>query len=501
MGVSDMRSFAFLALALVLAASGFAPTQEKKDLPVIPTVDLKRKDPVEYSKDIEPIFENKCLVCHSGSIIEGKFDMSTYAGVMKGGKRGVAVVPGKSAESNIFLFCSRQKKPIMPPKSEDPLTSQELSLLKLWIDEGAKMPTMMRAKRKIIVDLPPALVKPVRAVAVSPDGKLVAASRGNQVHLFALKSEPADAKKGTQKKDDWVYSKSLVDTTLKTVSGKDPKAAHISLVESMAFAPDGKTLATGSFQELTLWDIEKAAPKTRIRGTDPEKPGPFADRVCAIAWSADGKFFATGGGAPTEDGEIKIFDAAGKPVQEIKNGHSDTVFGVAFSPDGKLLATGAADKFVKVFNTADGKFVKSFEGHTHHVMGVGWTPDGKKIASCGADNFVKVWDFEKGEKLRDMPGHTKQVTQLFFVGKTPQFLTVSGDATARLWNADNGSNMRQFPGATDYLYCVSASTDGTVVAAGGEDGTVRVYNGTSGALLKAALPPDAEPKKEEPKKK
>jgi len=496
-----MRSFAFLALAVALAASGFAPTQEKKkDLPVIPTVDLKRKEPIEYSKDIEPIFENKCLVCHSGSIIEAKFDMSTYAGVMKGGKRGVAVVPGKSAESNIFLFCSRQKKPIMPPKSEDPLTSQELSLIELWIKEGAKAPTMARLKKKIVVDLPPALVKPVRAVAVAPNGKTVAASRGNQVHLYELKSEPAEAKKGAQKKDDWVYSKTLIDPTLKTPAGKEAKAAHISLVESMTFSPDGKILITGSFQELTLWDAEKGTVKQRLAAVG-DKPGPFADRVVAIGFSADGKYFATGGGAPTEDGEIKIFETAGaKLVTEIKNGHSDTVMGVAFSPNGKLLATCAADKFVKVFEVPGGKFVKSFEGHTHHVMGVGWTPDGKKIASCGADNFVKVWDYEKGEKLRDMQGHSKQVTQLFFVGKTPQFLTVSGDFSVRMWNAENGSNVRQYPGATDYLYCVSASADGTVVAAGGEEGIVRVYNGTNGALIKAALPPDAEPKKDEPKK-
>lgn len=490
-----MRPVAFLGLVVVLAGSSFAPTQEKKtkDLPPIPVIDLKRKD-VEYSKDIETIFENKCFVCHSGSIVEGKFDMSTHAGVLKGGKRGPAVVPGKSAESNLFLFCSRQKKPIMPPKSEEPLNSQEVSLVKLWIDEGAKAPTMARAKKKVVVDLPPALVKPVRAVAVSPDGKLVAGSRGNQVHLYELKSEPADAKKGTPKKDEWVYSRSLIDPQLKTPGGKTAKAAHISLVESMAFSPDGKTLATGSFQELTLWDVAKGTPKQRVSG--------FADRVVAIAFSADGNRFATGGGAPTEDGEIKLFDAAtGKLTGEIKNGHSDTVFGVAFSPDGKLLATCAADKFVKVFEVPSGKFVKAFEGHTHHVMGVGWTPDGKKIASCGADNFVKVWDFEKGEKLRDMQGHAKQVTQLFFVGKTPQFLTVSGDSTVRMWNADNGGNVRQYPGASDFLYSVSASTDGTVVAAGGEDGVVRIYNGQNGQLVKAVLPPDAEPKKDESKKK
>jgi WD40 repeat protein len=497
-----MRSAGLFTILTLLAATSTAPTQEpkkgSKDFPPIPVVDLKRTTPVDYSKDVEPVFADKCFVCHSGSVVEGKFDMSTHAGVLKGGKRGVAVVPGKSAESNLFLFCSRQKKPIMPPKSEEPLTSQEVSLIKLWIDEGAKAPTMARVKPKIIVDLPPALVKPVRAVAVSPDGKTVAGSRGNQVNLYALKSEPADAKKGTPKKDEWVFVKSLVDPQLKTKDGKPAKAAHISLVESTAFSPDGKTLATGSFQELTLWDVEKGVPTHRVGG--------FADRVVAIAFSADGKLFATGGGAPTEDGEIKIFDAATtKLVTDIKNGHSDTVFAVAFSPDGKHLATGAADKFVKVFEVPGGKFVKSFEGHTHHVMGVGWTPDGKKIASCGADNFVKVWDYEKGEKLRDMQGHQKQVTQLFFVGKTPQFLTVSGDSSVRMWNADNGGNVRQYPGATDFLYSVSASTDGAVVATGGEDGVVRVYNGQNGSLLKAALPPDAEPKKdekkEEPKKK
>ena len=72
--------------------------------------------------------------------------------------------------------------------------------------------------------------------------------------------------------------------------------------------------------------------------------------------------------------------------------------------------------------------------------------------------------------------------------------------SVRMWNAENGGNVRQYPGATDFLYAVGCSTDGTVVAAGGEDGIVRIYNGTSGALLKAALPPDAEPKKDEPKK-
>jgi WD40 repeat protein len=488
-----MRHLLILVALLPSVAHAQEKKEEKKDpFPPIPLIDLKLKEPVEYNKDVVPIFEAKCFVCHSGSVTEGKYDMSTHEKVLKGGKRGAAVVPGKPAESNLFLFCARQKKPIMPPKSEEPLTSKEASVLKLWIDEGAKAPTAARIRDKVVVSLPPALVKPVRAVAVAPTGKAVAASRGNQVHLFELKTTPAE-KKGDKDKTEWVYARSLIDPQLKTADGKAAKAAHVSLVESVAFAPDGKTLLTGGFQELTAWDVATGEPTKRLGG--------FADRVCAIAFSADGKRFATGGGAPTEDGEVKVFDAeAFKLVTEIKAGHSDTVFGCAFSPDGKLLATCGADKFVKVWELpteADkpAKLAKTFEGHTHHVMGIGWTPDGKRLASCGADNLVKVWDYEKGEKVRDMQGHSKQVTSLSFVGKTPQFVTGSGDASVRMWNADNGGNIRSFAGANDFVYAVSASPDGTVVATGCEDGVVRVYNGANGALLKAGLPPEAEPKK------
>jgi len=486
------------ALSLLVFAVSMRADDKKDEFPPIPVVDLKRTEPIEYNKDILPIFENKCFVCHTGSVTEGKFDMGTYEKVLKGGKRGKAVVPGKSAESNLYQFCSRIKKPIMPPKSEEPLNSKEVTIIKMWIDQGAKAPTTIKMKEKIVVNLPPALVKPVRAVAVAPNGKLIAASRGNQVHIFELKTTPAD-KKGGKEKTEWEYSKSLFDPELKTPNGKPAKAAHISLVESMAFSPDGKLLLTGSFQELTVWDMQKGEPKQRLSG--------FVDRVCVIAFTTDGKKFATGGGAPTEDGEIKIFDTdTGKLFAEVKAGHSDTVFGVAFSPDGKLLATCGADKFVKVWELPEAagkepKLAKSFEGHTHHVMGVGWTPDGKKLASCGADNLVKVWDYEKGEKIRDMQGHQKQVTSLVFVGKTAQFLTGSGDASVRMWNADNGGTIRNFPGAADFVYTVSTSTDGEVVASGCEDGIVRVYSGKSGQLIKAALPPDAEPKKEEPKKK
>jgi WD40 repeat protein len=362
----------------------------------------------------------------------------------------------------------------MPPKSEEALTPQELALIKLWIDQGANPPTGGPVKTVVVVNPPPANVHPVHALAVSPDKSAVAASRGNQIHVY-------DAGSGA-------HVRTLVDPQLIGPDKKPVKAAHLSLVESLAYSPDGRFLASGSFQEVVLWDAQTGQPRQKITG--------FAERVVALAFSPDGKLLATGGGAPTEDGELKLFEVpGGKLVQEIKPSHSDTVFGVSFSPDGKLLASCGADKFVKVWEVPSGKFVKAFEGHTHHVMDVGWKSDGKFLASGGADNVVKVWNYETGEQARTINAHNKQVTRLVFVGKTNTFATCSGDAQVRMWNADNGGNVRNFGGSTDFLYALGVSPDGTIVAAGGEEGVVRLYNGANGQLLKTLQPPGVEPKK------
>jgi WD40 repeat protein len=431
---------------------------------------LDRKEPMSFEKDIAPLFAAKCRVCHEGKNLEGQYDMSTYALTMKGGKRGSKViVPGKAEESFLWMSSSHRVKPIMPPKSEsNPLSPEEVAVLKRWIDEGAKGPSVdVKTRIKVVLGLPPAVVKPVRALAIAPNGATLVAGRGNQLHVF-------DAKKGD-------LIRTLIDPELKTPSGQPANAACLSLIESMSFAPDGKTLAVGTFGEVLFWDMESGKIKKRLPG--------FTDRVVTLSYSPDGKLFATGGGAPTEDGELKVFDANTlQQLLDIKPSHSDTVFGIAFSPDGKLLATAGADKFVKVFEVPSGKFMKSFEGHTAHVLDVGWSADGKRIASAGADNLVKIWDYEKGEKARDIRNHDKQISRLVFVAKKPEFLTAAGDGALRTWNVDSGGAGRTYTDAKDFLYTVAVSADGTLVASGGEEGIVRLYTTADGKLIKAMTP-------------
>ena len=165
----------------------------------------------------------------------------------------------------------------MPPKTEEPLTPEELALVKLWIDQGAKAPSSARERPKIVVSAPPANVQPVRGIAISPDKSAVVASRGNQIHVY-------DASSGA-------YIRSLVDPNLTTPDKKPLKAAHLSLVESLVFSHDGKWIASGGYQEVILWDAQTGQLRHRLTG--------FAERVVALAFSHDNKLLATGGGALT----------------------------------------------------------------------------------------------------------------------------------------------------------------------------------------------------------
>ena len=139
--------------SVAVASVGLFADEPKQSAPVKPieVVELQRKDPVSYDKDVEPIFVKKCNFCHSGNIKEGKLDMSTFEALMKGGKKGASIVPGKSKESLLYQLAGKTQRPSMPPKSEEPLTPQELAIVKLWIDQGAKAPSAARVKPKIIV--------------------------------------------------------------------------------------------------------------------------------------------------------------------------------------------------------------------------------------------------------------------------------------------------------------------------------------------------------------
>ena len=245
--------------------------------------------------------------------------------------------------------------------------------------------------------------------------------------------------------------------------------------------------ADGNLSEATAFPSWKLAKTLGPQGDG--KPSVFSDRVLALQFSPDGVHLAAGGGEASRTGELTLWNVAdGKLVRTFTDAHSDTVYGVDFSRDGKLLASAAADKFVKVFDLASGEHVRSYEGHTHHVMDVSWKGDGTQLASAGADNAIKVWNAETGEQARTITTYSKQVTSLTFIGMGDEFISCSGDKRVFRHRASNGGTVREFKGCPDYVYCSATTDDGKIVAAGCEDGVLRVWNGADAKEIASFAP-------------
>lgn len=132
-----------LGSALVLSAlAGIAADKKpaKPDLSKLPPAATKT---VDFDKDLKPLIEASCLKCHSGEKPKSKYVMDTKENIIKGGKEGVAVVPGKSAESPIVHYVADAVEDMeMPPTDKrekyPALTKPQIGLLRAWIDQGAK---------------------------------------------------------------------------------------------------------------------------------------------------------------------------------------------------------------------------------------------------------------------------------------------------------------------------------------------------------------------------
>ncbi|MGB0386099.1 MAG: AAA-like domain-containing protein [Ardenticatenaceae bacterium] len=316
-------------------------------------------------------------------------------------------------------------------------------------------------------------------IAISPDGEVLAVASSLGIYLYDAQTlEPVgyiqsdagvssvafspDGKTLASAFDDNIVRLwSTSGTPLQSLEG------HTSTVQSVAFGPDGKTLASASGKTVRLWSTD---------GTLLETLEGHTSNVWSVAFSPDGNTLASA----SSDRTVRLWSTDGTLIK-ILEGHTDWVNSVAFSSDGKTLASASSDTTVRLWST-DGTLIETLEGHTHWVWSVAFSPDGKTLASASEDHMVRLWSTD-GTLLHTLEGHTDRVRNVAFSPDGTFVVSASNDGTGRRWST-NGTPLQTLEGQTSQLWSVAFSPDDKTLASASFDQTVRLWS-TDGTLIKA----------------
>jgi WD40 repeat protein len=414
------------------------------------------------------LLKTNCFSCHNPEKKKGKLDLTTRESLFLGGKEGQVVVPGKSAVSRLIHVLQAGADPHMPPK--DQLSPRAIATFEAWIDDGAQWdagalkdrPDPGFAELKAL----PTDYSPVLCIALAPDGKRLAAGRGNKVVVFDL---------------------SQGNKVLATLKG------HRDAVRSLAWSSDGKMLASGGYRSVRLWN-DKWKQEREIKG--------FEGRVTGLVFAPDNKSIFAADSVPTRRGMVHRWKLADGTKLAGWRTHNDSVFSLAVSTDGKRLATAGGDKVAKVWDLPSGKEAVKIEGHDTAIYGVAFNKAGTELSTISAGHELIIWDLKTKQRLTSFQSntgikiHKGSVNAMQWNSERKTIVTACSDGKARVF-----TNIQYHDGAASWkaadekilesvggtLHCVAASQDVKLVVAGGQKGEIFIWRGDT---LSATLKPE-----------
>jgi metallo-beta-lactamase class B len=317
------------------------------------------------------------------------------------------------------------------------------------------------------------------AIAYSPDGKLLASGgRDNSVRLFDAESGKelrrliGHARRSYKPPAD---GQAPLDTLI-TATGEGG-------VNSVAFSPDGKTLASGGWDDtVRLWDVEG--------GKELHKLAAHKAMVGHVVFSPDGRFLASRGGL---DGTVRLWDPATGDLLRSFTGLSNINpwrfnhdLALAISPDSKTVATTARREIV-VFDSSTGAERQRIPAHNYGIA-LAYSPDGKFLASGGVDDgqdvySLRIWDVASGNELRkcQLPKNEPPTFLVWDPNNNGRLAAVIAEDDMHIFDAEAGKEITRikhyWPSRTAY------TPDGRRLASAGSGPTIRLWDPATGNEL------------------
>jgi WD40 repeat protein/mono/diheme cytochrome c family protein len=334
------------------------------------------------------------------------------------------------------------------------------------------------------------------------DGAAIVTGKPAESSLIKNITPGADGKAEMPKKGDplkpeeialitrWITEGAHDDTPANAVQRYTPEHPPVySLppgINSLAWSPDGQTLAIAGFHEIILHKSDGSAPAGRLIG--------LSERVTTVRYSPDGKYLAATGGLPARMGEVQIWEAATQKLKLSVPVTFDTIYGASWSPDSKLVAFGCAtDKSLRALNAETGTQVLFMASHDDWVLDTVFSTKGDHVISVGRDMTAKLTELATQRFMDNLTSITPGALKggLAAIDRHPQrdeILVGGADGVPQIYRmvrlvqrriGDNSNLIKKFPPMQGRIWCVHYSADGKkAVATSSLDGkgTVNIYN-------------------------
>ncbi len=408
---------------------------------VLALAPVAKADPARptFDDDVLPVLRQHCLNCHGNDKQKGDLNLATYAALQKGGAGGAVVVPGDPSKSRVYALSAHLEEPKMPP-SGSKMPDAQLSLLKLWVEQGGRenSGSMVKAAPKA-VDIGLKSVTKGRPPGPPP--------------MPAAGKLPLDP----------------------VVQARRPGA-----VIALAASPWAPLVAVGGQKQVLLYNSDT----NQLAGVLPYPHG----QVNSVKFSRNAQFILVAGGRGGQTGKAVLYRVeTGEKITEVGI-ENDALLSADISADQTQIAVGSSSKMVRVYSTTDGSVLREIKKHTDWVTAVEYSPDGVLLATGDRNGGLFVWEAFTGREFFSLRGHTAMITDVSWRDDSNALASASEDGTVKLWEMENGSNFKNWGAHGGGAAGVRFTHDGKV-ASTGRDRVTKLWD-QNGALQKQfeALP-------------